>query len=183
MKKSINIFTALGLMLLLAACGATETTTGQSTFITATSTVSPPDTPTPEPEPPTTEEIMATEEPTVTEEPVVEEPTATMEVMPTEEMAATQEVAATEEVGEPTEEATEEVMETATEEMMVEEKEEMAEQIDMPQPTTAQQQLLDSLAVIGTPPELNNEVWLNSDPLQLADLRGQVVIVEFWTFG
>jgi thiol-disulfide isomerase/thioredoxin len=24
--------------------------------------------------------------------------------------------------------------------------------------------------------------WINSDPLRLADLRGQVVLVEFWTF-
>ncbi|MGD8458246.1 MAG: redoxin domain-containing protein [Anaerolineales bacterium] len=33
-------------------------------------------------------------------------------------------------------------------------------------------------------PELNNEVWLNSEvPLKLADLRGQVVLLEMWTFG
>jgi hypothetical protein len=114
-----------------------------------------------------TEEIAVTEETVVTEEPMVEKPAATMEVMPTEEVAV----------------PTEEVAETATEEMMVEEKDEMLEQVDMPQPTAAQQQLLTSLPVIGTPPELNNEVWLNSNPLQLADLRGQVVIVEFWTFG
>lgn len=52
-----------------------------------------------------------------------------------------------------------------------------------PGPTARQQQLLASLAVKGAPPELFNEVWLNSEPLKLADLRGKVVIVEFWTFG
>jgi hypothetical protein len=50
-------------------------------------------------------------------------------------------------------------------------------------PTEAQRQLLASLTVLGAPPELNNEVWLNSEPLKLADLRGKVVLVEFWTFG
>lgn len=47
----------------------------------------------------------------------------------------------------------------------------------------AQQQLLANLNVLGRPPELNNEVWLNSEPLTLAGLEGQVVIVEFWTYG
>ncbi|HMQ54571.1 MAG TPA: hypothetical protein PKE64_03295 [Anaerolineae bacterium] len=51
------------------------------------------------------------------------------------------------------------------------------------EPSPAQQQLLADLDVLGRPPELNNEVWLNSDPLKLADLQGQVVIVEFWTYG
>ena len=61
---------------------------------------------------------------------------------------------------------------------------ETGEVMTQPQgPTEAQQQLLASLSVKGTPPELNNEVWLNSDPLKLSDLRGKVVIVEFWTFG
>jgi hypothetical protein len=50
-------------------------------------------------------------------------------------------------------------------------------------PTEEQMQLLEGLAVLGTPSELNNEVWLNSEPLKLADLRGKVAIVEFWTFG
>ena len=32
-------------------------------------------------------------------------------------------------------------------------------------------------------PEIANEVWLNSEPRRMADLRGKVVLVEFWTFG
>ncbi len=37
----------------------------------------------------------------------------------------------------------------------------------------------------GAAPELHNTVWLNTEknaPLHLADLRGQVVLLEFWTF-
>jgi hypothetical protein len=37
---------------------------------------------------------------------------------------------------------------------------------------------------LGAAPELQNEVWLNVDtPLRLADLRGQVVLLDMWTFG
>ena len=37
---------------------------------------------------------------------------------------------------------------------------------------------------LGPAPDITNEVWLNSDqPLNLAALRGRVVLVEFWTFG
>ena len=39
------------------------------------------------------------------------------------------------------------------------------------------------LADLGEAPELTNEVWLNTDAsLRLADLRGQVVLLEMWTF-
>jgi len=39
-------------------------------------------------------------------------------------------------------------------------------------------------ARVGTQaPEITNETWLNSEPLRLVDLRGKVVMVEFWTFG
>ena len=32
-------------------------------------------------------------------------------------------------------------------------------------------------------PEITSETWINSKPLRAADLRGKVVLVEFWTFG
>ena len=37
---------------------------------------------------------------------------------------------------------------------------------------------------IGSPaPEITGQTWLNGGPLQLTDLKGKVVLVEFWTFG
>lgn len=36
----------------------------------------------------------------------------------------------------------------------------------------------------GPAPELAGEVWMNAEgPLRLADLRGEVVLLEMWTFG
>ena len=33
-------------------------------------------------------------------------------------------------------------------------------------------------------PELEGiDAWINSEPLALKDLRGQVVVLHFWTFG
>jgi hypothetical protein len=50
------------------------------------------------------------------------------------------------------------------------------------EPTQAQIGVL--LANLGPAPELNNEIWLNTDqPLSLAGLRGEVVLLEMWTFG
>jgi hypothetical protein len=50
-------------------------------------------------------------------------------------------------------------------------------------PSAEQRSLLASLQSRGPAPELANEVWLNSEPLKLADLRGKVVMIDFWTFG
>ena len=37
---------------------------------------------------------------------------------------------------------------------------------------------------VGIPaPEIANQTWLNSEPKRMADLKGKVVLVEFWTFG
>jgi len=32
-------------------------------------------------------------------------------------------------------------------------------------------------------PELTNGTWLNSEQLTSADLRGKVVLIDFWTYG
>jgi len=32
-------------------------------------------------------------------------------------------------------------------------------------------------------PDITNDTWLNSPPLHPPDLKGKVVMVEFWTFG
>lgn len=34
-----------------------------------------------------------------------------------------------------------------------------------------------------TAPEFASGAWINSEPLTLKDLRGRVVLIEFWTFG
>lgn len=39
-------------------------------------------------------------------------------------------------------------------------------------------------AVVGSPaPDIASDVWLNGPPATIAELRGQVVLIEFWTFG
>jgi ABC-type Fe3+-hydroxamate transport system substrate-binding protein len=49
--------------------------------------------------------------------------------------------------------------------------------VTKPQPSVA-------LSDLGVAPELTNQVWLNTDqPLRLAELRGQVVLLDMWTFG
>ncbi len=57
------------------------------------------------------------------------------------------------------------------------------ESAEVAAPTAEQLELLAKLRPQGEAPELLNEVWLNSEPLKLADLRGNVVLVEFWTYG
>ena len=32
-------------------------------------------------------------------------------------------------------------------------------------------------------PEINNKVWINSAPIRMENLRGKVVLLEFWTYG
>jgi hypothetical protein len=49
--------------------------------------------------------------------------------------------------------------------------------------TLEQRQLLAGLPSRGPAPELANEIWLNTEPLRLADLRGKVVLLDMWTFG
>ena len=52
-----------------------------------------------------------------------------------------------------------------------------------PTPETAQEPDW-ALVNYGPAPELTNTVWLNTvRPLRLAELRGQVVLIDMWTFG
>jgi hypothetical protein len=40
------------------------------------------------------------------------------------------------------------------------------------------------VAMVVKAPEITGiEEWINSEPLKLKDLRGQVVVLHFWTFG
>lgn len=39
-------------------------------------------------------------------------------------------------------------------------------------------------ALVGQPaPDIAGAPWINSRPLTMAELRGRVVLVEFWTYG
>lgn len=52
------------------------------------------------------------------------------------------------------------------------------------QPTLEPERPFLNLPDLGEAPEIRNEVWVNADaPVTLADSRGKVVLVEFWTFG
>ncbi len=53
------------------------------------------------------------------------------------------------------------------------------------EPTKAPEQpsAAEFLPVIGPAPSWQNDVWINSEALPLEDLRGKVVLLEFWTFG
>jgi hypothetical protein len=38
--------------------------------------------------------------------------------------------------------------------------------------------------VMGKPaPDISGGLWLNSKPLTINDLKGRVIVVEFWTYG
>jgi alkyl hydroperoxide reductase subunit AhpC len=43
-------------------------------------------------------------------------------------------------------------------------------------------QVAANLPKIRQAPEWDNQTWINSEPVKLSDLRGKVVLVEFWTF-
>lgn len=50
--------------------------------------------------------------------------------------------------------------------------------------TLAQTNQMADLPIIAPAPELHEGIWLNTDvPLKLEALRGQVVLLEMWTFG
>jgi hypothetical protein len=52
------------------------------------------------------------------------------------------------------------------------------------QPTPQPERPSLDLPDLGEAPEIGNEVWINTDaPVTLADSRGKVVLLEFWTFG
>ncbi|MCB9421008.1 MAG: hypothetical protein H6667_14495 [Ardenticatenaceae bacterium] len=52
------------------------------------------------------------------------------------------------------------------------------------QPAPEPERPLPNLPDLGEAPEIGNDVWINSDaPVTLAASRGQVVLLEFWTFG
>ena len=41
-----------------------------------------------------------------------------------------------------------------------------------------------TLKSLGPAPELENEIWINTnEQLRLENLQGQVVLVEMWTYG
>lgn len=89
-----------------------------------------------------------------------------VEVIPVEEAAAVEEAVVTE--APPTAEVI--VTEApAVEEVIVEE--------------TQPEENADWLPELGPAAEIDNDVWINSPPLTMAELKGKVVLVEFWTFG
>ena len=61
---------------------------------------------------------------------------------------------------------------------------EVEEEVSAATPSAEAAAAISALPVIGPAPEWSNDVWINSEaPLPLEDLRGKVVLLEFWTFG
>jgi hypothetical protein len=158
--RKIYFILAAGLIFLLAACGTTQTGSAQAP-VEGQQTSAPKDS-----------------------EPAIVVTTVLAQETPLEESPATVAAIATTEEVVP-EESTVEITATPTQQMAATVETMMPDEVEVSHqaPTEEQLQLLASLSVIATPPELNNEVWLNSEPLKLANLRGKVVIVEFWTYG
>jgi hypothetical protein len=129
-------------------------------------------------------EIDADAEVAATEKEVAAEEMEEVEVATETESMLAEETVSVEEAEMP-EEAADHEQTTTSAEVAADEQEMMSEEaVEAVQgPTAEQLQLLESLTVFGAPSELNNEVWLNSEPLKLAELQGKVAIVEFWTYG
>lgn len=47
----------------------------------------------------------------------------------------------------------------------------------------ANEEITRLLKDLGPAPEFEALTWINADPMTLADLRGRVVLVEFWSYG
>jgi hypothetical protein len=57
-------------------------------------------------------------------------------------------------------------------------------EVEAPMEEKAFPDLEERLEDRGPAPEIENEVWLNSqDPLRLDTLKGNVILLDFWTFG
>ncbi len=52
-----------------------------------------------------------------------------------------------------------------------------------PIPTEENSPVAAGYEILFEAPELHDDVWINSEPLKLSDLRGKVVLLEMWTFG
>ena len=82
----------------------------------------------------------------------------------------------------PIEVTDQQVEETASEEA-AEPEEVVAEELEADDTVAASATPAIDLPNFGPAPEIENDIWLNSDPLRLAELKGKVVLLEFWTFG
>jgi hypothetical protein len=52
------------------------------------------------------------------------------------------------------------------------------------EPSTKRTLRIEDLPDRGAAPELENEIWLNVEsPLRISELKGKVVLLDFWTFG